>query len=34
MVGGSAVAARLGTYEAGLFMTRYNVERFVREPKW
>jgi carbamoyl-phosphate synthase large subunit len=34
MIDGVAVAARLRAYETGLFMTRANAERFVREPKW
>lgn len=34
MVEGRPIAARLGEYEAGLYMTRYNVEHFTRHPKW
>jgi carbamoyl-phosphate synthase large subunit len=34
MVEGVAVRPRLREYETGVFMTRANAERFVREPKW
>ena len=34
MIDGIDVAPRLGAYEPGVFMTRANVERFVRQPKW
>jgi carbamoyl-phosphate synthase large subunit len=34
MVDGVDVPSRLGMYESGLFMTRYQVEHFVRSPKW
>ena len=34
MVAGVPVAPRLRDYEAGLYMTRSNVERFVRAPLW
>ncbi len=34
MVEGRPVTPRLRAYEAGLYMTRYNVEHFVHSPKW
>lgn len=34
MIGGIPVAPRLRAYEAGLYMTRYYVEQFTRDPKW
>ena len=34
MVAGVPVEPRLGDYEPGLYMTRYHVEHFVRQPKW
>jgi carbamoyl-phosphate synthase large subunit len=34
MIEGIPVAPRLRAYEAGLYMTRYYVEQFTREPKW
>lgn len=34
MVNGVEVRPRLREFEAGLFMTRSNVERFTRHPKW
>ena len=34
LVAGVPVKARLGDYEPGLYMTRYHVEQFVRQPKW
>jgi len=34
MVEGRQVEPRLGAYESGLYMTRYNVEHFTRHPKW
>lgn len=34
MVEGNPVAPRLGDYQAGIYMTRYNVEQFIRQPKW
>jgi carbamoyl-phosphate synthase large subunit len=34
MASGLPVDTRFGDYEAGLFMTRHHVERFVRQPAW
>lgn len=34
MVEGRPVEPRLRAYESGLYMTRYNVEHFTRQPKW
>jgi carbamoyl-phosphate synthase large subunit len=34
MVEGREVPQRLGAYESGLYMTRYNVEHFTRQPMW
>ena len=34
LVAGEDVPPRLGEYEDGLYMTRYYVERFTREPAW
>ena len=34
MVDGIDIPPRLRDYEPGVFMTRANVERFVRHPKW
>jgi hypothetical protein len=34
MVAGTSVVPRLGSYEAGLYMTRYYNEAFTRTPKW
>ena len=34
MIDGIPVPSRLGAYDAGVFMTRYNVEHFTRSPKW
>jgi carbamoyl-phosphate synthase large subunit len=34
MVEGRHVEPRLREFESGLFMTRYNVEHFMRQPKW
>lgn len=34
MVMGRPVPPRLGDYEPGVYMTRHNVERFVRQPAW
>jgi carbamoyl-phosphate synthase large subunit len=34
MVAGRSVEPRFGAYEAGLYMTRHNVERFLRQPAW
>jgi carbamoyl-phosphate synthase large subunit len=34
LVAGVTVRSRLGDYEPGLYMTRYHVEHFVRQPKW
>lgn len=34
MVEGVEVVPRLGSYEPGLYMTRYNVEHFTRQPRW
>lgn len=34
MVAGQTVSPRLGDYEAGLYMTRYHVEHFMRQPRW
>jgi carbamoyl-phosphate synthase large subunit len=34
MVEGRPVPSRLREYETGLYMTRYNVELFTRQPKW
>lgn len=34
MVEGRQVPPRLRAYESGLYMTRYNVEHFTRQPKW
>ena len=34
MINGVDVNPRLRAYEPGLYMTRYNVEHFTREPKW
>ncbi len=34
MVEGIPVPPRLRSYESGLYMTRYNVEHFTRQPKW
>ena len=34
MVEGTPVPPRLREYQAGLYMTRYNVEQFIRQPKW
>jgi carbamoyl-phosphate synthase large subunit len=34
MVEGRSVESRLGVYEAGLYMTRHNVEQFTRRPRW
>jgi carbamoyl-phosphate synthase large subunit len=34
MVEGVEVPPRLRSYESGLYMTRYNVEHFTRQPKW
>lgn len=34
MIEGRSVPPRLGAYEAGLYMTRYHVERFMRSPAW
>lgn len=31
---GETVAPRLGDYQKGLYMTRYNVEHFTTEPLW
>ena len=31
---GESVEPRLGEYERGLYMTRYNVEHFTREQLW
>jgi carbamoyl-phosphate synthase large subunit len=34
MMSGATIEPSFGAYEAGLYMTRYNVERFVRQPAW
>ena len=34
MVEGRAIEPRLGDYEPGLFMTRYNIEQYTRRPRW
>jgi carbamoyl-phosphate synthase large subunit len=34
MVAGKSVEPLLGAYEPGVYMTRYNVEHFVRRPHW
>jgi len=34
LVAGRTIEARLGDYEPGLYMTRYHVEHFTRQPKW
>ena len=34
MVDGQQVRPRLGEYESGVFMTRYHVEHFTRQPTW
>lgn len=34
MIHGEQVAPRLGQYQVGLYMTRYNVEHFTTEPLW
>jgi carbamoyl-phosphate synthase large subunit len=34
MVAGQPVEPRLREYEPGLYMTRYNVEIFTRQPRW
>jgi carbamoyl-phosphate synthase large subunit len=34
MLAGISVEPRFGAYEAGLYMTRHNVERFLRHPAW
>ena len=34
MVAGITVAPRLGAYEPGLYMTRFHVEHFTRQPRW
>jgi carbamoyl-phosphate synthase large subunit len=34
MVAGTAVDPRLGAYEPGVYMTRYNVEHFTRATRW
>lgn len=34
MLHGEEVAPRLGAYQRGLYMTRYNVEYFTTEPLW
>jgi carbamoyl-phosphate synthase large subunit len=34
LVAGVPVQPRLGEYEPGLYMTRYHVEHFTRQPKW
>lgn len=34
MVEGHPVPPRLRAYESGLYMTRYNVEHFTRQPMW
>lgn len=34
MVQGIPVPSRLGAYESGLYMTRYNVEYLTRSPTW
>lgn len=34
MLEGEVIPPSLGTYESGLFMTRYNVEHFTRHPPW
>jgi carbamoyl-phosphate synthase large subunit len=34
LVDGRTVEPRLGVYEPGLYMTRYHVEHFTRQPKW
>ena len=34
LVAGVPLEPRLGDYEPGLYMTRYHVEQFVRQPKW
>ena len=34
MIDGLKVEPRLGDYEPGLYMSRYHVEQFTRQPKW
>lgn len=34
MAAGQTICPRLGDYEAGLYMTRYHVEHFTRQPRW
>jgi carbamoyl-phosphate synthase large subunit len=34
MLAGVPVPPRLGEYEAGLYMTRFHTEQFMRQPRW
>jgi len=34
LLAGERIEPRLGAYQKGLYMTRYNVEYFTTEPLW